>query len=197
MSFDTVLKFEEKIADFYGSKFAVATDCCTHAIELCLRYENSDRVTCPKNTYISIPFTFEKLFLKWRFEDSRWSNYYYITDKIIDAAVYWQEKGYVSNTYMCLSFQFKKHLSLGRGGAILLDNKKDYKELKKLSYDGRIPGVGWTKQDIASIGYHYYMTPETAQLGLQKITSAMNTPPRLWSYRDYPDLSKMSVFNDT
>ena len=39
MSFDTVKEFEQQIAKFYGAPYAVATDCCTHAIELCLRVE--------------------------------------------------------------------------------------------------------------------------------------------------------------
>ena len=38
MSFDTVEQFERTIADFYGAPYAVAVDCCTHGIELCLRY---------------------------------------------------------------------------------------------------------------------------------------------------------------
>ena len=36
---------------------------------------------------------------------------------------------------MCISFQFRKHLSLGRGGIILTDNLLAAKELK--TYDGR------------------------------------------------------------
>ena len=35
--FEHVRQFEEQIADFYGAPYAVATDSCTHAIELCLR----------------------------------------------------------------------------------------------------------------------------------------------------------------
>ena len=94
-------------------------------------------------------------------------NYYYLGNtNIIDAAVYWKEGGYVPNTFMCLSFQFQKHLSLGRGGMILTDNKDAAMELKKMSYDGRIPLTPWRNQDIEVYGYHYYMTPETAQLGL-------------------------------
>lgn len=41
------------------------------------------------------------------------------------------KNSYIPNTYMCLSFQFQKHLSLGRGGMILLDNKEDAIILKK------------------------------------------------------------------
>ena len=56
MNFTTVKEFEEKIAEFYGAPYAVAVDCCTHAIELCLRYLKPDRVTFPTRTYISVPF---------------------------------------------------------------------------------------------------------------------------------------------
>ena len=95
---------------------------------------------------------------------------------------------------MCLSFQYQKHLSLGRGGMILLDNKESYTTLKKMSYDGRIPEVPWRNQDIDTIGYHYYMTPETAQNGLNKLPTAIETNPRKWVINDWPDLRNMDVF---
>ena len=96
---------------------------------------------------------------------------------------------------MCLSFQYQKHLSLGRGGAILCDNKEDAIALKKMSYDGRFPDIPWRGQDIKSYGYHYYMTPETAQKGLEKFDSAVKTKPKQWTITDWPDLTKMAVFN--
>lgn len=196
--FEIVEKFEKKIADFYGAPYAIATDCCTHAIELCLRQQHIKAVTCPLQTYISVPFTFEKLKLKWDWEDKKWSDFYYIGNtNIIDAAVYWQEDGYIPKTLMCLSFQYKKHLKLGRGGAILLDDHNDYTVLSKMRYDGRDLSVPWAEQNIDTIGYHYYMTPETAQLGLDLFWPATMTKPRKqWSYNDYPDLSKMKVFNE-
>jgi len=95
---------------------------------------------------------------------------------------------------MCVSFQFRKHLNLGRGGIILTDDKEASKELKKMSYDGRIPNVPWREQNISSVGYHYYMTPETAELGLKKLPSAISTTPRKWNVSDWPDLTKMDVF---
>jgi len=96
---------------------------------------------------------------------------------------------------MCLSFQFQKHLSLGRGGMILTDNKEAAIELKKLTYDGRHPDIPWRDQNISSIGYHYYMTPETAQNGLDKLPAAIEATPRQWTVSDWPDVSKMDVFN--
>ena len=31
--------FESKLAEFTGAPYVVTTDCCTHAIELCLRLD--------------------------------------------------------------------------------------------------------------------------------------------------------------
>lgn len=193
--FETVLKFENKIAEFFNAPFAVATDSCTHAIEISLRHKKHDSTFCPKHTYLSIPMTFMKLGLDWKFTDCNWQDFYYITDDIIDAAVTWKKNGYVDGTLMCISFQYKKHLSLGRGGAILCDTHDDYISLKKMSYDGRLPDKPWVEQNIDTIGYHYYMTPETAQLGIDKLPNAIETVPKDWNYSDYPDLSKMEIFN--
>lgn len=193
--FKYIEEFEQKISKFYNAPYAVATDCCTHAIELCLKHKNYNFITIPTHTYISVPFTFEKLNLKWKFEYKEWKDFYYLENtNIIDAAVYWKEGGYIENTYMCLSFQFKKHLSLGRGGAILLQNKKDYDILKKMSYDGRDLSKPWAEQDITTVGYHYYMTPETAQLGIKKLEDVKKIPSKKWSYANYPNLRNMSVF---
>ena len=63
-----------------------------------------------------------------------------------------------------------------------------------MSYDGRLPGVPWREQNIYMMGYHYYMTPEVAKLGLEKIEEAINTPPKQWTIRDWPDLTKMKIF---
>ena len=192
----TVAKFEETIADFYGSKYAVATDCCTHAIELCLRHTDVNDVTVPPHTYLSVPMTLEKLNLKWSWYQTYWEEYYYLGNtNIIDSAVYFKRNGYVPGTFMCLSFQYKKHLNTGRGGMILTDDYESYAQLKKMSYDGRLPEVAWAEQDVDTLGYHYYMTPETAQLGLDRFLAVKDIAPRKWSYTDYPDLSKMKVFN--
>ena len=77
---------------------------------------------------------------------------------------------------------------------ILLENKKAAIELKKMSYDGRLPNTPWREQNISSIGYHYYMTPETAQLGLEKLPAAIDTEPKQWKVTDWPDLTKMEIF---
>ena len=39
MSFDSILKFEQELAEYTGAPFTIMTDCCTHSIELCMRYD--------------------------------------------------------------------------------------------------------------------------------------------------------------
>jgi dTDP-4-amino-4,6-dideoxygalactose transaminase len=194
MDFNIVTDFESKIASFFGSAYAVGVDSCTHGIELCLRYTKSKKIHVPKHTYLSIPFLADKLSIELQWYDINWKEYYYLTEKIIDAAVLWRKDSYIPDTFMSLSFQYQKHLSLGRGGMILTDNKDVAVILKKMSYDGRLPNIPWREQDINMIGYHYYMTPETAQLGIIKLGEAIKTKPREWVINDWPDLTKMEIF---
>lgn len=196
MNFEKVSEFEKKISSFFGAKYGIAVDSCTHGIELCLRHQNINLIECPKRTYISIPLLHKKLNINLKWKDENWTNLYYLTDNIIDAAVLWKENSYINNTYMCISFQYQKHLSLGRGGIILTDNVDAYYTLKKMSYDGRLPGIPWREQDIDTFGCHYYMTPETAELGLSKLDDAINTTPKKWIVTDWPDLTQMKIFKN-
>ena len=195
MSFEVVKDFENAIAKFYGAPYAVAVDSCTHSIELCLRYKEVKKIILPKRTYLSIAFLAQKIGIDLEWKDENWINYYYLGEtNIIDAAVFWKRDSYISGTLMCLSFQYQKHLSLGRGGMILTDDNKAREDLKRMSYDGRDPNIPWRDQNISMLGYHYYMTPETAQLGLDKLPEAIKTKPKKWVIRDWPNLQKMDIF---
>ena len=195
MSFEIIKEFEKSLSNFFGSKYAVAVDSCTHGVELCLRLTKPKKIYVPKNTYLSIPFLSEKLNIGLEWKDENWIDYYYLTDRVIDAAVLWRKQSYIEGTMMCVSFQYQKHLSLGRGGIILLDNEEEAKTLKKMSYDGRLPDIPWRNQNIDMVGYHYYMTPETAKLGLDKLQNAIDTEPKKWVVTDWPDLTQMEIFN--
>jgi len=199
MSFEIVQEFENSVSSFFGAPYGVAVDSCTHGIELCLRYTGEEKINVPNRTYLSVPFLAEKMGLEREWRDEEWEDYYtlnYGDKRIIDAAVLWRRDSYIPNTFMCLSFQYQKHLSIGRGGMILCDNKEDYETLKKMSYDGRIPNIPWRDQDIDTIGYHYYMTPESAEIGLSKLDKAIETEPRKWVYTDWPDLTQMKFFKN-
>lgn len=195
MSFETVSKFEKEIASFFGAPYAVAVDCCTHGIELCLRYLEVKSMTVPVNTYISVPLLSKKLDIELKWREEEWQDFYYIGGtNVIDAAVLWERDSFIPDTFMCVSFQFRKHLSLGRGGVILCSSEDDYWALKRMSYDGRLPDIPWADQNISTMGYHYYMTPETAKAGLEKLPEAIKTKPKKWTINDWPDLRKMEIF---
>ena len=195
MSFNIVKEFEEKIADFYGAPYGVSVDACTHGIEICLRYVGANEIVVPKRTYLSVPMLANKMNLELKWKDEDWRDYYEIGNTgVYDAAVLWKENSYIPKSFMCISFQFQKHLSLGRGGIILTDDKEARDELKKMSYDGRTPDKPWREQNVTTMGYHYYMTPETAKKGLDKFEEAKKTKPRKWLLEDWPDLTKMDVF---
>lgn len=196
MDLNIVTEFENKIAEFFNAPYGVAVDSCTHGVELCLRYTNANKIEVPNRTYISIPFLADKLNIKRVWRDYEWKDYYYLTDNVIDAAVLWKRNSYIPDTYMCISFQYQKHLKLGRGGIVLLDNKDAAIQLKKMSYDGRLPNIPWREQDIDMVGYHYYLLPELANLGLEKLEEAINTEPKQWKVLEWPDLRKMNYFKE-
>ena len=194
MSFKVVSDFENEIATWFGAPYGIAVDCCTHGIELCLRYTEATYIEVPKRTYLSVPFLAEKLGITLLWKDEDWKDYYNVYGNVYDAAVLWKEDSYISGTFMCISFQFQKHLSLGRGGMILTDNQDAMWELKKMSYDGREPDIPWRDQNVSTIGYHYYMAPEVAMLGSKKLPEAIKTKPRDWVLEDWPDLTQMDIF---
>ena len=194
--FQKVTEFEERIADFFGAPYAVAVDSCTHGVELCLKYKQSKKMVVPTRTYLSIAFLADKLNIPLEWSSEEWTDYYEIADRIYDAAVLWKRDSYIPGTMMSLSFQFQKHLSLGRGGMILLDDKEAHDSLIRMSYDGRDRDTPWRDQNIKTVGYHYYMTPETALLGIERLEDAINRKPKQWVISDWPDISLMEVFRN-
>ena len=203
--FVAVEKFERTIADFFGAPYGVATDCCTNALELSLRISNdytetksisnvtpkirtnsfSQDIKVPVHTYLSVPYMLKKNGWNFQFTDEKWEDYYHLTKRVVDAAVYWKRDGYKPGTLMCISFFRKKHLSTDRGGIILLDNKDEYEQLIKLTYDGRDRTDEPYYHQKLDMGYHYYMTPDRAELGLKNfeiVKDKLPDPKRNWDW---------------
>jgi hypothetical protein len=61
MSFDSLFKFEEALADYTGAPYVVLTDGCTHAIELCMRYDQVKSTKFTAYTYLSVPMLMHHL----------------------------------------------------------------------------------------------------------------------------------------
>jgi len=193
MNFEKITKFESALAKFTGAPYAVMTDCCTHAIELCLRYDNIQRVTFPAHTYLSIPMTMHKLGIKYNYNDKLWTGeYQFIGTRVWDSARLLKEGMYRKGQLQCLSFGYGKPLEIGRGGAVLTDDVEVYDTLKHQCYDGRDLSIApWEQQKIFKIGYHYKPTIEEAVRGLELLPNIDQEP----KYKEYPDLRNISIIS--
>lgn len=167
--FEIVAWFEEEIAAYCGSKYAIATDNCTDAIFLCCKYLNiqGKEVTIPARTYLSIPQSILQAGGLLKFEEADWSGIYQLKPfPIYDSAKRLTSGMYIKDSYMCLSFHHKKPLKIGKGGMILTNDANCVSSIKKMRYEGRKEGVSYHADNISQYGYNMYMTPEQAARGL-------------------------------
>jgi dTDP-4-amino-4,6-dideoxygalactose transaminase len=189
--FDTILEFEQALAEYTGAPYAIATDCCTHALELCLRYQKPEFVHFTAFTYLSVPMTMHKLGIGFSYLDETWLGEYQIHGTTVwDSARLLEPGMYRPGQMQCLSFGHDKPLEIGRGGAVLLDDPLAYEIMRRQRYDGRMLEITpWENQRIFDVGYHYRMSPEEAQTGLEKLQSfEPNT-----RIKKYPDLRKIII----
>lgn len=201
---DNVTKFEEIIADYAGSKYAVAVDSCTNAIFLSLKYakdvlqQDIDCIKVPKKTYISVPMQVMHAGYKVKFTTEEWVGAYQLKPlSIYDSAQRFTKGMYVPDSLYCLSFNHKKTLSTGRGGMILTDDINAKNWLDQMKYDGRTSIFYNENTDVDQLGYHMYMSPEQAVIGIQNFYGLPDSNPDKMGYRDYNlDLSTLKVFHE-
>jgi dTDP-4-amino-4,6-dideoxygalactose transaminase len=191
MSFDSILKFEQELAEYTGAPYAVMTDCCTHAIELCLRYERPNYLAFTAFTYLSVPMIMHKLGIEYRLIPEDWTGeYQFLGSRIWDSARRLERDMYRPGMMQCLSFGHGKPLQIGRGGAILLDDVDAYKIMLAQRYDGRNLEISpWQDQKVFRVGYHYRPTIEEAERGLELLPKIDERP----KYVSYPDLREIRI----
>lgn len=194
--FDAIKDFENALCEYTGAKHAITTDCCTHAIELCFRLQPEiEHVEFPAHTYLSVIMTMHKLGIAYTLTPDDWRNeYQFKGSNIYDSARFFSKNMYVPGTVKTLSFGRTKPLQLGTGGCILLDDDYMAEKLYRMRYDGRAIHEydPWIKQKIFEVGYHYYMRPETAVLGLNKLANREFTNQKKEFY-NYPDCRNIQI----
>lgn len=189
--------FEEEVAAYTGSKYAVSCDNCTNAIKMCCDYFKVDEVTIPRHTYLSVPQSIHQSGGKLRFSNEEWVGIYQLKPyPIYDAAKRLTRDMYIPNTLMCLSFGIKKPLKIGKGGMILTDSLHAYEELKKLRWSGRTESSNINYDMIDSMGYNSYITPEWAARGLMLLGVHPDVFPDQLEIPNYRDLKTFPVFKD-
>lgn len=202
--------FEETIAKYCGSKYAISVDNCTDAIYLCLKYyENNcsenvygyvDYIQIPSRVYPSVPMSIIQATYNIKFINENWNGIYQLKPyPLYDAATRFTKDMYIKDSIMCLSFQLKKRLPIGKGGIILLNDKCMYNWLIKARYQGRDLTVSQWDDEYSMLGWNAYMTPEDAARGLIIFDYLIKQNPSgifpdTATQDNYADMSKKKIF---
>lgn len=193
MSFQTLFDFELSLAQYTGAPHVVLTDCCTHAIELCMRYDRVTATEFSAHTYLSVPQLMRQLDIMYTLNDDIWAGageYQFHGTRIWDSARRLVRNMYRPGQLQCISFGWGKPLSLGRVGAILLDDTAAYRTMSLQRSDGRDLRISpWTQQEHFAAGYHYCPTLEDCAKGLAQLGQVINTV----THQTYPDLRKFQL----
>ena len=188
--------FEEEIARYTGSPYAISVDSCTNATFLCCKYLNVKEVIMPKRTYLSIPMSVIHAGGTVKFKDIEWSGIYRLDPyPIYDSAKRLTSNMYIKGSYMCLSFHIKKLLGIGKGGMILTDNEDAVEWFKRARYEGRSEKF-YKNDDIDMLGWNMYMTPQQASHGLSLLKNYPEHVKDMGEENGYRDLTEFSVFKN-
>lgn len=188
MSFKALFDFEEALADYTGAPYVVVTDGCTHALELCFRYDAVRQTQFTAYTYLSVPMLMRHLNITFKFTDEVWrGEYQFEGTRIWDSARRLETDMYRPGAFQCLSFGWTKPLQLGKVGAILTDDPEAYRLFSRQRSDGRDLHIPWQQEKDLILGWHYCPTLENCVRGLELLPQ---TEPQCQSAA-YPDLRKI------
>ena len=197
VGFEKFTEFETALAEYTGAPHVVLTDCCTHAVELCLRLKVTGIVTLPYRSYISIPMTMHKLNIQYQYDtEVEWEYEYRIgLTNIWDSARGLGKDMFRASQMQCLSFGHSKRLEIGHGGAILTSNRDDAEQLRQMAYDGRDLTISpWQDQKVFRVGYHYKPSIEDCEKGLYMLANNKLKTKESQLVK-YPDLTKLEITN--
>jgi len=201
-------EFEEKLAHYTNSKYAVTLDNMSNALFLALYYEHKvknrtkDTIAIPSRTYPSVPCEIIHADLKVGFEPVEGNTikgaYQLKGSNVWDSALRFTADMYIPNTHMCVSFTGPyKHFKLSKGGAILTDDHEAYLWFKRARYSGRRE-VSYHDDNLDMLGWNFYMMPELSARGLLLMGQFYEIGGKKKHNEDlelpYPDLSKFEIY---
>jgi len=195
MPYRVVTDFENRIAEFAGSKYAVAVESCSAALFLSCLYMRVGSVTIPKRTYPSVPCAIIHAGGKVKFSNDCWYGTYELSPYgIVDGALRFRRGMYRGGLH-CLSFHIKKLLPIGRGGMVLTDDAAADKWLRLARFDGREP-IPLAQDNFTMLGWNMYMSPDQAARGIQLFELAKDKEVADLKVEDqgYPDLSQYACY---
>ena len=206
--FQVVKDFEQALAEYTGAPYVVTTTSCTMALLLAVAWhfrenrgrwvlagDRSNEVEIPKRTYVGVPMSIIHAGGRPTFRDEEWVGSYRLRPlpvwdcaRIFTSGM-WDRPGGMA----CVSFHWAKTLGIQQGGAILHDSPEADTWLRRARFDGREEGVHPKDQKTWQLGWHAYLSPETAAAGLVRLANLpRHNEPIPWD--DYPELDKMEIF---
>jgi len=194
---DIVDIFEQKVAAYAGSKYAVSVDSCTNALFLSMKYLGaSGEIEVPGKTYVSVPGVIIHTGCKPKFTDLEWWGLYQLNPyPIIDSATRFTKGMYIPGTYQCLSFHIKKILPITKGGMILTDDADAVKWFKQARYEGRDERIPHdSMEELTVLGWNMYMPPEQAARGIVLLDSLPEVNEDCGGSYKYKDISSYKIF---
>ena len=204
-------EFEQSLAEYTGSPFALCVDNLSNALFLSLMYYKIKhdikdlRISIPSRTYPSVPCEIIHAGLKVQFKPSETTTlkgaYRLEPTNVWDSALRFTADMFIPDSFICLSFTGPyKHLKLSKGGAILTDDFEAYKWFKKARFSGR-DECSYHEDDFDNnpvIGWNFYMMPEISARGLLMMSQFYKADGSKKHNEDlelpYPDLSKFTVY---
>jgi hypothetical protein len=191
MSFDALFKFEQDLADYTGAPYVVLTDGGTHAIELCMRYDNVQLTAFSAYTYLSVLMLMHHLRISYVLTSEEWTGeYQFHNSRVWDSARRLEPGMYRSGQMQCLSFGWSKPLQLGRVGAILLDDIDAYNAMSRWRSDGRdLHVTPWDQEQEFNLGFHYCPTLELCEKGSMLLPTIAPQCQKV----EYPDCRNIRI----
>ena len=203
----SVREFEYQILEYTGSPYAIAIDSCSNALLLCchlpsVRIKEISEIDIPSITYPSVASAVVHAGGRINFIENDWQRkgwYELNPTGIVDSAKYLSKNMFKEIyevldrefIYVCLSFHAKKSIPIGRGGAILTNNKEANSWLRAARFDGRHEKP-LHEDTLEMAGWNCYMTPEQASRGL--VLMQWLPDYNLLESDPYLDLSKYDFF---
>ena len=197
-------RFEEALCEYTGAPYAVALDSATSGLLLCLLREDvrGKVIRIPSRTYMSVPCSILQAGGRVAFAPvagpTLTGAYPLSPTRIVDSALRFTHDMYRPGEMQCVSFTGPyKHLKLGKGGAVLLDDPDDYAWLKRARFSGRRE-MSYHQDQFDMLGYNFWMLPELAARGLHLLAQFYDVDGQPRHNEDlclpYPDLSEHPAY---
>jgi len=199
-AYGVVRDFEKELCDYTRAPYCVTVESCSAALFLCCLHEKVreiKEVSIPKITYPSAACAIINAGGRIAWNDENWQEYgAYVFNgtNIVDSAKRLCRGMYKQKDSLhCLSFHAKKHLSIGRGGAILTDSKEAYDWFRWMRFDGRNE-TSLPNDTLMGVGWNLYMTPSQAARGLELMQWLKDV--NIGTVDEYQDLSKYKFYTE-